>query len=404
MQKDQPNESYFQSLLARYREGKLLPEEQEFLERYYDLYEEKGDLIREDNRHEFESLKNDLKARIDRAIEEERQKASRKRLTSFRNFRYAVAALLLLSFSLGIYFITRIEPVPPRTTASAAADIAPGSNRAVLSLGTRATIDLNDRNSARLLEKEGISIGKSSDGRIQYKSVAQRRNGTPEIHTISTPNGGQYEVLLPDGSLVFLNAGSTLRFPAWFQGTTRFVELEGEAYFEVQGNKSMPFIVQSGGQQVEVLGTKFAVNAYKGESSIRTTLLEGSVNVRLEAANPASGKSTLQLSPGEQAMATQGTNPALSKAKVDVQKATAWKDGLFSFENDELRTIMKQIARWYDLEVIYEGRIPQEKFFGEISRESRLSDVLAILEFNNILFRLEGRTLYVAANPNSSLK
>lgn len=404
MHKDQPNESYFQSLLARYRKGELLPEEKEFLERYYNLYEEKEDQIRDDNRYEFDSLKNDLKAKIDRAIEEERQKAGGRRLTSFRNFRYAVAALLLLSFSLGIYFISRIEPVPSSTTANAAGDIAPGSNRAVLSLGTRATIDLNDHNSAELLEKEGISIGTSADGRIQYRSVAPLRKGTPEIHTISTPHGGQYEVVLPDGSTVFLNAGSSLRFPAWFQGQTRSVELEGEAYFEVQGNKSMPFIVKSGGQQVEVLGTKFAINAYKGENSIRTTLLEGSVNVQLEADALTAGTTAVKLSPGEQATATRGSNPALSKAKVNVQKATAWKDGLFSFENDELNTIMNQIARWYDLEVVYEGQTSKEKFFGEISRESRLSDVLAILEFNNILFRLEGRTLYVSANPNSPLK
>lgn len=403
MHKNQPNESFFQSLLARYREGKLLPEEQDFLEKYYNLYENNEELIHARNKHEFEALKASLKARIDQAVEVEQQRTSRRQWSINRYYRYAVAAILLISISFGIYFLGANEAADDQITANKTSDPAPGTNRATLSLGTRATINLNDDFAADLLEKEGIEIGTTADGRIQYISKPKDRTNNPEIHTISTPRGGQYEVVLADGSSVFLNAGSTLRFPSYFWGKTRLVELDGEAYFEVQGNKSMPFIVKSGAQQVEVLGTRFAINAYGEEDGIRTTLLEGSVKVLLNSeGTKLSDNAMVQLSPGEQAMVNQGASGGISKAKVNVHKATAWKDGLFSFENDDLRSIMKQIARWYDLEVIYEGFVPDEKFFGEIARESRLSEVLTILEYNNIHFRLEGRKLYVTANPNTN--
>lgn len=402
MHKDQPNESYFQSLLTRYREGNLLPEEKEFLEKYYALYENKEDLIQAHNKHQFEAIKNNLKARIDQEIQKEKKQLTRKRWSSFKHYPYAVAAILLISVCLGVYFAGTFQPLSEQSNAGKLSDIAPGTNRATLSLGGRATIDLSGDDAAELLQEEGIQIGKTSDGRIQYISTPTNQGAEPEHHTIITPRAGQYEVILSDGSSVFLNAGSSLRFPSFFQGKERVVELEGEAYFEVQGNKAMPFIVKSGIQRVEVTGTRFAINAYGEETGIQTTLLEGSVDVLLESDAPGSASNMrVRLSPGEQATVRQGPHGGIRKTSVNVHKATAWKDGLFAFENDDLKTIMRQIARWYDLEIIYEGRIPEEKFFGEIARESQLSEVLTILEYNNILFRLEDRKLYVRANPNT---
>jgi len=208
-------------------------------------------------------------------------------------------------------------------------------------------------------------------------------------NTVSTPKGGQYRIILPDGTNVWLNAASSISYPTVFKGAERLVTLNGEGYFEVTKNKAMPFRVKSAMQTIEVLGTHFNINAYTDETRVKTTLLEGSVKV-------ISATRSTFITPGEQAAISRAGNGIISKQRVNVDKEVAWKNGVFSFADEDIRAVMRQVSRWYDIDVVYEGDIPDEKFFGEISRSSNLGDVFRILELNNMKFAVEGKTIKVS--------
>jgi transmembrane sensor len=266
----------------------------------------------------------------------------------------------------------------------------------MLTLSNGTKIVLDDARNGKIANQSNISITKTNGNQLVYaiapgNSVANNGQQAYQLqNTISTPNGGQYALILPDGTKVMLNAASSLTYPAAFRGKERVVQLNGEAYFEVAKNKDMPFIVKSGSQTVEVLGTHFNINAYRDEASIKTTLLEGSVRV-------SAGANSTLIVPGQQASTRESNAGEISKYTVDVDKETAWKDGLFSFQNEDLKSIMRQVARWYDVKVVYAGNLPNEKFIGEISRTSNLSDVFKILELNNFHFDVEGKTVTVSA-------
>ena len=199
-------------------------------------------------------------------------------------------------------------------------------------------------------------------------------------------------MVLSDGTKVWLNAMSSLRYPATFRGRERNVELTGEAYFEVAKNKEMPFRVKSGIQTVRVLGTHFNVNAYADEADIKTTLLEGSVEV-----SAAANKQLI--APGQQSV-FEMQKGALYKLNIDADKEIAWKNGVFQFDGDDIKTIMRQVSRWYNIDVAYSGEIPAVKFFGGISRGSKLSDVLKILELNEMHFERRGSSILVSYAPH----
>jgi ferric-dicitrate binding protein FerR (iron transport regulator) len=188
---------------------------------------------------------------------------------------------------------------------------------------------------------------------------------------------------------VWLNAASSITYPTVFKGAEREVTLNGEGYFEVTKNKAMPFRVKSALQTIEVLGTHFNVNAYGDEALLKTTLLEGSVKV-------TSAINSILIVPGEQAVISRTGNSAISKQQVNLDKEVAWKNGVFSFADEDIREVMRQVSRWYDIDVVYEGDMPTEKFFGEISRSSKLTDVFRILELNNMKFSVEGKTVKVS--------
>jgi ferric-dicitrate binding protein FerR (iron transport regulator) len=207
-------------------------------------------------------------------------------------------------------------------------------------------------------------------------------------NTISTPKGGQYQVTLSDGSKVWLNAASSLRFPATFSGKERKVELTGEGYFEVAHNKKMPFHVTVNDLDVEVLGTHFNINAYADESAIKTTLLEGSVKV-------VKGNETKIIEPGEQASVTTSEDEINVKQQVDLEQVVAWKNGIFQFERADIESVMRQISRWYDIDVDYHGRV-SEHFGGTISRDVNISDVLKMLEMTGgVNFKIDGKKVIV---------
>lgn len=227
------------------------------------------------------------------------------------------------------------------------------------------------------------------------RAILRLANGE---RTVSTPRGGIYQLSLPDGTRVWLNAGTTIKYPASFarQKHRKVQMVSGEAYFEVRKDKDHPFIVNSSGQEVEVLGTRFNINIYEGH--VKTTLFEGSVKVsQVLPKGPAKGKSkgnnNITLKPGEESVVFKNS---LKVHMADREKALAWKNGNFMFNNDDLKTVMHQISYWYDVDVIYEGPKPSMKLSGVFKRKNKLPDVLSLLELTGVVkFRVDGRRVYV---------
>ena len=265
----------------------------------------------------------------------------------------------------------------------------PGSNKAILTLADGSTIILETAANGTLTQQGNSKIVKPAEGKLAYNLLDEK---TTEVlyNSIATPRGGQYQVIFSDGSKVWLNAASSLRFPAGFTGNERKVELVGEAYFEVSKNASMPFKVAIAGKgEVEVLGTHFNVHAYHDEETAHTTLLEGSVRVT----GLSTGDSHI-INPGEQAQVDGKGQISINK-NADTEQAIAWKNGTFNFSNADLEMVLRQLSRWYDVDIKFEGAVPQRKFAGEIQRDLKLPQVLKLLEKNNVFCKLEGKTLIV---------
>lgn len=265
--------------------------------------------------------------------------------------------------------------------------VPPGSNKATLTLSSGETIVLENQPDGQLAEDSGMRIEKTGDGGINYTNVNERAQKHPSIHLLNIPKGGQYQLTLTDGTKVWLNSYSSLEYPSCFTGKERRVKLKGEGYFEVAKNKEKPFIVETANQQVEVLGTKFNINAYEDEASTRTTLAEGAVRVN------STQRSTL-LKPGQQSILTSNN---ITVRSVDTYQALDWKNGDFNFFHDDLRSIMRKISRWYDIEVILEEPISKETYVAQISRKKQLNDVLKALQLaGSFRYRIQNNKLYVS--------
>ncbi len=302
--------------------------------------------------------------------------------------RMAVAAsvLAVLAMGYGLFYNNKKDPGAAKILA--VKDFAPGGDRAVLTLADGSAIMLDSAHNGTLSQQGNTRVLKLNNGELAYHSSGEKPG---EIHynTIATPNGGQYQVILADGTKVWLNAASSLHFPTSFAGKERRVEITGEAYFEVAHNAAMPFIVKNGDAEVRVLGTHFNINAYNDESAVKVTLLEGQVNVTQLNAH----RSQL-LSPGQQASMHVNSDIKVN-SDVDMEAVMAWKNGLFNFTYADIKTIMRQVGRWYDIEVSYEGNLPEREFSGKISRNTNASNVLKILEQSNIHFRMENKKIIV---------
>jgi len=264
-------------------------------------------------------------------------------------------------------------------------DVLPGGDKATLTLADGSTVVLDDARNGTLAQQGSSKVIKV-DGKLMYDPA---NNNSKEIvyNTISTPNGGQYQLELPDGSLVWLNATSSIHFPTSFVGKERRVEVTGEAYFEVAKNRDMPFIVTVNGSEVQVLGTHFNVNAYSDEDNVKTTLLEGSVKF-------VSGTNINMLRPGQQSqLASNGLIKVVSN--VDVDEVVAWKNGMFDFDNAGIETVMRQLSRWYDVEIEYKGKT-DDQFIAEMRRNIKLSDALKALELTGkVKFEIQGKKIIV---------
>lgn len=267
-------------------------------------------------------------------------------------------------------------------------DIAPGRTGAILTLANGSQVVLDSLGNGTIAHQNGADVVLSNGG-LAYKA------GSPEgeavYNTISTPRGRQFQLTLADGTQVWLNAESSLTYPTSFSGKERTVQISGEAYFEVAKNTAMPFKVKLNTQTaIEVLGTHFNVNSYTNEPQMKTTLLEGSVKIT------AAGKNNL-LAPGQQAViaaaGTAGEIKVLNNVAID--EVMAWKNGLFNFENAKLEAVMRQISRWYDIEVVYENGVPDIEFGGKMGRDVSLSKVLFFFRGSDVHFRMEGKKLIV---------
>lgn len=377
-------------LLIKYLSGEYTEEEQALLAQWHlnstaDRNDQMPDfdLTEKERTEDLEEIWGRLQLE-----EEKAQPEKPKRLLLWPSI--AAAAGIAIALTAGLLFYnskSAMEDEILLAQTAAAQQIPAGGNNAVLTLDDGRQISLSAAKKGTLATESGISIAKTKDGQLVYHLSNVNK---PNIYnTISTPNGGQYQVVLPDGTKVWLNAASSLRFPLTFdQLSERKVELKGEAYFEVAKqfkkgkSERVPFIVQTEKQQVEVLGTHFNINAYKEEPGLKTTLIEGSVKV-------TDHKNTVTLKPGEQAIDSNGQ---LLSAKVDVEEVMSWKNGYFRFNNTDLKTIMRQASRWYNVDVVYEGNIPPLLITGEVSRQVDANAFLEMLRYLNVKFKIEKQT------------
>jgi ferric-dicitrate binding protein FerR (iron transport regulator) len=380
-------------LHKKVKEGSLLPAEAELLENWAGssihhraLADRIGNskLLLADLSERY-ALNSDMawKRVAARTVEKETAslKAPVRRINVIRRW-WGAAAILLLA-GIGTYFFTTIQKdKAPSIVENRSADIPAGKDGAVLTLADGSQVSLDSVQNATIALQGGVTA-KVVDGTLIYEGTGNEA----VYNTVSTPKGRKYRVILPDGTIAWLNAASNIRYPSAFSGAERKVELKGEAYFEVAKNNKKPFRVTINEKaEVQVLGTSFNIKAYDNEPVVRTTLLEGSVRVR-------NGKEEKVLRPGEQAR--MGAGIELSK-EVDIDQVMAWKNGLFNFDGAGIEEIMKQLERWYDIEVIYENGIPATTFFGKISARNSLQKVLSILEKSEVKFRLEnGRQLVI---------
>jgi transmembrane sensor len=308
--------------------------------------------------------------------------------------RIAAAAVFIMICAAAYFIITNknesnkaiaVEKEIPANT------IAPGGNKAILTLGNGQKVILDNANNGTIALQGNSRIVKNDKGEIVYDP---QTNNSSEIffNTVSTPNGGQYKVVLPDGTNVWLNAASSIRFPTQFSGKERAVAITGEAYFEVTKNASMPFKVKiNDGEEIEVLGTHFNVMAYKEEKYTKTTLLEGSIKIHNQ-------DESIFVKPGEQAVLQNKGNIKLIN-DINTDHIIAWKNGLFDFENDDLPYIMRQLSRWYDVDIIYENAVPKGHYVGSIRKQSNITEVLKMLELaGDVQFSIVGKKILVKGN------
>jgi transmembrane sensor len=368
-------------LLKKYNHGNCTPEEKALVERWY---------LSESSKHEALEDQDDFAAEKIQMWYKISGIKKRKKSSRIILWASSIAAVALIVFSIGGSIYKRDQAEIAQNEASVKVyDKDPGGNKAVLTLADGSKIVLDDAVNGTIAKQGEIRISKAADGSIIYDVptvFADLKTGITFYNTIETPKGGKYQIILPDGSKVWLNSVSSLRYPAVFNDKERNVELKGEAFFEVARNTEKPFIVKTSAMSVMVTGTQFNVMAYSDEKYTAATLVEGSINVSNNISN-------MVLRPGEQVVSNDGAK--LSKNIVDVEQNIAWKNGLFQFSNSDIRTVMNQISRWYDVTIEYKGLVPEKHFGGYISRDSKLSQVLKILELSGVKFKIEEKKIIV---------
>ena len=375
-------------LLKRLREGKCTEEEIDELDAWY---------------HSLKGGRSDFEAWLAEAGGEEQltvqlldrfnKKMTGNQRRQYKQIWYSAAAVILVLVAISVIFIQKRKmQVNYSQAVIIKKSIGPGTNRAILTLVNGTKVDLNDANNGYIANQQGIKVKKAANGKLIYERAETGGSDHSKLvyNTIETPRAGQYEVELPDGTQVWLNAETTLRYPVKFTGGERRVELIGEAYFEVAHNKALPFRVVTAEQTITVLGTHFNIKGYADERTIATTLLEGSVNV----VDKISGKTKI-LVPGKQANIIKGDG-TISIADASTDEVIAWKNGYFIFDNQDIKSIMKLISRWYDVDIDYKLS-KSVRFGGTFSRSSDLTKLLKNFELlGNVHLELKERRITVS--------
>lgn len=383
-----------EKLLDNYFKGKTSDEDNALVESWF--LEETKDKTDKLPEPAYDQLKGKLWAKI-QLQQQQKNKARKIRLIWLR--LSAAAILLLVGVSIYLSNDRRIQKTstPDIYTKN---DVSPGTNKAILTLSDGTRVALNDVENGKVAVQAGISIIKKN-GTLIYEITDQQKSETQQstaLNSIATPKGGKYQVNLPDGTRVWLNSASSLKFPACFKGSKeRQVILDGEAYFEVFKDSKRPFKVVSNHQIVQVYGTHFNINSYSDERNTRTTLLEGSVKVSsVIGSNTSIGRKTEQfLKPGQQSVLNNSSPGNMVITEASIEQVMAWKNGYFHFEKDDLYTVMRQLSRWYDVDIVYDVKRSGDEFMGDIPMSANLSEVLKILQFGGIQFKIEGKQIIV---------
>lgn len=373
------------ALLHRYQTGNINQSEKELVERWYRQLVETGEWKWGEGEREQlqQTIEHSILKKISGASGMHTARSSNRRI-------WWVAASVTILLGISVYFLRfnkRLEPKQIVEAKTLPDDVqAPQSSKAMITLANGQKVYLDSIGNGAAVLQGNAKLVKLANGEIVYRS-AGKPDGEIQYNTLVNPRGSKViNMVLTDGTKVWLNAGSSLVYPVIFAGNKREVAVTGEAYFEVTHDNSKQFIVHKGSMDVVVMGTHFNVNAFEDDDdNIKVTLLEGSVNVK-------NGSSNGFLNPGEQALVHKEIKIVRD---VNIEKVMAWKNGYFQFDKSSLQSVLKQVARWYDIEVIYEGTNRHREFVGEIERDLNLAEMLSILEINKVSFIIEGKTLIV---------
>lgn len=378
-------------IASRFLNGTATEEEKAQLHQWYDAWVDEETIIQADTEDPAIIEARMLTRMLEQIRERNPSPAPVVALPKRKWWKVGVAAAVIMALGFSL-FLWQQKYTGKTEGAIAVTDtiqnIKPGIDKALLILADGRQVVL-DTTATGIVSKQGNTTIINGNGQLSYTGTNGQQEGATYYNTVRTGSGNQYQLVLPDGSHVWLNAASTLHFPTRFIGKERVVELTGEGYFEVAKNISMPFHVQVNNMDVEVLGTHFNINAYNDEGAIKTTLLEGSVKVKAE--------NSVVLKPGEQAALAGGHSPLTIHHSPNIEEVIAWKNGLFQFTDAPITTVMRQVARWYNVEVAYQGNVQQEIFSGTIPRSAGITQLIKILELTKtVKVSIEGRKLMIA--------
>ncbi|WP_316819071.1 FecR family protein [Pedobacter nyackensis] len=376
-------------LIARYQQGKASADEVKLIETYYRALEHRADPQGQGEQFPDENTWNEIKSNIDLNIY-----SATKQPRTFKLWKSISVAAAVIAF-IGICIYLYKPATEQATDTTIASNIKPGKAGATLTLANGKQILINDALAGNIASQSGVKISKSADGQILYE-VTDQNSSTTEYNTLTTIQGEETRVKLPDGSIVYLNAASEIKYPTSFAKLkNRTIELTGEAYFEIAKDKSHPFIVTTDKQTVEVLGTHFNIQAYADEAATKTTLLEGSVKVAEKNAKSSNSKAHI-LKPGQQAV--NSASSEISIKQVDTEEAVAWKNGFFIFENETMETAMRKISRWYNVDIIFKQQeLKKDVFGGSVSRSENILGLLRVLsKAANVNMQAEGKSIIIS--------
>lgn len=359
-----------QELLNKYYAGTITDEERILLEQWYTRWNPEQQAV---SPEEIDQLKADVWQSLN--VNE------RPTATKWLWPKIALAASVILCLTAGIYnYLSESKAQQQPLNAKARkTDIAPGGNKAVLVLNNGVKIDLNNQTNGTVAKQGNVKIVKTANGRLAYAPDDTDASAVV-YNTLSTPRGGKYDLTLADGTRVWLNSASSITYPTAFKGNERTVNITGEVYFEIAHNPKQPFRVNFKGHSIEDIGTEFNINAYDDEPVVKTTLVTGSIKL-------SRNSKSVTLRPGQQSI-TSLSNTDIAVQEADINEAIAWKNGLFKFKKAKIEDVMRQLSRWYNVDVAYPYGIPKTVFSGEMIKDANASQILDMLTYFKVNYEI----------------